>query len=195
MKLYYSPGACSLAAHIVEIEGGLNLALEKVDIQAHKTADGADFFAVNPKGYVPAVLLDDGTLLTENTAILPFLGDKAGLMPSEGIARYRALEWIGYIATELHKAFTPLFHGGSETEKAEAKEEILKRLQFIEERISGNWLMGERFMAPDAYLYVILRWAQKMHIDLSGLPRLLAYRARVEARPSVQQAMAAERQR
>jgi glutathione S-transferase len=151
MKLYYSPGACSLAAHIVGIEGGLDLELEQVDLKSHRTESGADFFAINPKGYVPVVELDDGGLLTENTAILPFLGDKAGLMPAEGMARYRALEWIGYIASEIHKAFTPLFHGGSAEEKAEAKGEILLRLKFIEDGLSGDWLMGgDRPMPPDA---------------------------------------------
>jgi len=192
MKLYYSPGACSLAAHIVELEGGLNLQLEKVDLKTHRTAAGADFMLINPKGYVPALELDDGSLLTENTAVLPFLGDKTGLIPSDGIGRYRALEWIGYIATELHKSFAPLFHGGSEDEKAEAKDDILKRLSFIEDNLSGDWLSGESFSAPDAYLFVILRWAKSMHLDLSTMPRLLAFKARMEARPAVQKALAAE---
>ena len=192
MKLYYSPGACSLAAHIVKLEGGLDLKLEKVDLKTHRTESGADFFAINPKGYVPAVELDDGSLLTENTAILPFLGDRTGLMPSDGMARYRALEWIGYIATELHKSFAPLFHGGPEKEKTEAKEDILKRLSFIEDSLSGDWLMGDTFSAPDAYLFVILRWAKSMHLDLSTMPRLLAFKARMEARPGVRKALAAE---
>jgi glutathione S-transferase len=192
MKLYYAPGACSLAAHILELEGGLDLKLEKVDLKTHRTAGGADFMAVNPKSYVPAVELDDGSLLTENTAILPFLGDKTGLMPSDGIARYRALEWIGYIASELHKSFAPLFHAASENEKAQAKEDILKRLSFIEDNLSADWLMGESFSAPDAYLFVILRWAKTMHLDLSTMPRLLAFKARMQARPAVQKALSAE---
>jgi glutathione S-transferase len=192
MKLYYSPGACSLASHIVEIEGGLNLQLEKVDRKTHRTASGADFMLINPKGYVPAIELDDGSLLTENTAILPFLGDKTGLIPPDGMGRYRALEWIGYIASEIHKSFAPLFHGGSEDEKSEAKEEILKRLSFIEDKLSGDWLSGERFSVPDAYLFVILRWAKTMHLDLSTMPRLLAFKARMEARPAVQKALSAE---
>jgi glutathione S-transferase len=192
MKLYYSPGACSLAAHIVELEGGLGLNLEKVDLKTHRTAAGSDFMLINPKGYVPALELDDGTLLTENTAILPFLGDRAGLIPSDGMGRYRALEWIGYIASELHKSFAPLFHGASEEEKAEAKGDILKRLSFIEDKLSGDWLMGNNFSAPDAYLFVILRWARTMHLDLSTMPRLLAFKARMEARPAVQKALAEE---
>ena len=192
MKLYYSPGACSLASHIVEIEGGLKLKLEKVDLKTHRTETGADFFAINPKGYVPALELDDGSLLTENTALLPFLGDKAGLMPADGMARYRALEWIGYIASEVHKAFAPLFHGGTDKEKAAAKEEIAQRLKFIEDSLSGDWLLGERFTAPDAYLFVVLRWARTMHLDLSSMPRLAAFKARMETRPGVQQALAEE---
>lgn len=192
MKLYYSPGACSLAAHIISIEGGLDLALEQVDLKSHRTESGADFFAINPKGYVPAVELDDGGLLTENTAILPFLGDRAGLMP-EGMGRYRALEWIGYIASEIHKAFTPLFHGGSAEEKAEAKGEILLRLKFTEDSLSGDWLMGsDRPTPPDAYLFVILRWARTMHLDLSAMPRLVAFKARMESRPAVQKALKEE---
>jgi glutathione S-transferase len=192
MKLYYSPGACSLAAHIVAIEGGLDLQLEKVDLKTHRTETGADFMAINPKGYVPAVELDDGSLLTENTAILPFLGDKTGLVPADGLARYRALEWIGYIATELHKSFAPLFHDSSDKEKTEAKAQIFKRLLFIEEGLPGDWLMGENFSAPDAYLFVILRWARTMHLDMKIMPRLLAFKARMEARPGVQKALAEE---
>lgn len=192
MKLYYSPGACSLASHILELEGGLDLELEKVDLKAHRTASGADYYGINAKGYVPALELDDGSLLTENTAVLPYLGDKAGLMPSEGIARYRALEWIGYITSELHPSFAPLFHHGSEAEKTKAKEEILKRLKFIDGRLSGDWLMGTQLTAPDAYLFVILRWCEKLKIDLAAMPRLMAFKARMESRPAVKQALAAE---
>ena len=192
MKLYYSPGACSLAAHIVAIEGGLDVALEKVDLKTHRTESGVNFMTINAKDYVPALELEDGALLTENTAILPYLGDRTGLMPAEGLARYRVLEWLGYITSELHKAFTPLFHGGSEHEKTEAREEILLRLGFIEDKLSGDWLMGDKFGVADAYLFVILRWAKTMHLDLSTMPRLLAFKARMENRPAVQKALAAE---
>lgn len=192
MKLYYSPGACSMAAHIVALEGGLALELEKVDLKTHRTEKGADFVAINPKAYVPALELDDGTLLTEVTAILPFLGDLTGLMPKDGIARYRALEWIGYIATEIHKGFVPLFHGGTDAEKAAARAEILIRLKFIDDKSSVDWLMGESFTAPDAYLFVILRWARTMHLDVSQMPWLVAFKARMEARPSVQTALLEE---
>lgn len=192
MKLYYSPGACSLAAHIVAIEGGLDLSLEKVDLKTHRTEAGVNFMTINAKDYVPALELEDGALLTENTAVLPYLGDRTGLMPSDGMARYRALEWLGYITSELHKAFAPLFHGGSEHEKTEAREQILLRLGFIEDKLSGDWLMGDKFTVADAYLFVILRWARTLHLDLSSLPHLLAFKARMEARPGVQQALQEE---
>lgn len=192
MKLYYSPGACSLAAHIVAIEGGLKVALEKVDLKTHRTESGVNFMTINAKDYVPALELEDGVLLTENTAILPYLGDRTGLMPAEGIARYRVLEWLGYITSELHKAFTPLFHGGSEHEKTEAREQILLRLGFIEDTLTGDWLMGDKFGVADAYLFVILRWARTLHLDLSSMPHLLAFKARMETRPAVQKALAEE---
>jgi glutathione S-transferase len=192
MKLYYSPGACSLAAHIVAIEGGLDVALEKVDLKTHRTEGGVNFMTINAKDYVPALELEDGALLTENTAILPYLGDRTGLMPAEGLARYRVLEWLGYITSELHKAFTPLFHGGSEHEKTEAREQILLRLGFVEDGLTGDWLMGEQFSVADAYLFVILRWSRTLHLDLSSMPHLLAFKARMETRPAVQKALAEE---
>jgi glutathione S-transferase len=192
MKLYYSPGACSLAAHIVAIEGGLDVALEKVDLKTHRTESGVNFMTINAKDYVPALELEDGALLTENTAILPYLGDRTGLMPAEGLARYRVLEWLGYITSELHKAFTPLFHGGSEHEKTEAREQILLRLGFIEDALTGDWLMGDQFSVADPYLFVILRWSRTLHLDLSSMPHLLAFKARMETRPAVQKALAEE---
>jgi glutathione S-transferase len=192
MKLYYSPGACSLAAHIVAIEGGLDVALEKVDLKTHRTESGVNFMTINAKDYVPALELEDGALLTENTAILPYLGDRTGLMPAEGLPRYRVLEWLGYITSELHKAFTPLFHGGSEHEKTEAREQILLRLGFIEDALTGDWLMGDQFSVADPYLFVILRWSRTLHLDLSSMPHLLAFKARMETRPAVQKALAEE---
>ena len=191
MKLYYSPGACSLADHITASEGGLLVSLEKVDLKSHTTATGQDFRKINPKGYVPALALDDGTILTENSAILPFLGDKTGLMP-EGMGRYRALEWIGYINSELHKGFGPLFGNTSDDAKAKAKERILARLQYVEEKLTGDYLLNGSFSPPDAYLLVILRWCAKMGVDLSAMPRLAAFKARMEARPAVKAALAEE---
>lgn len=193
MKLYYAPGACSLASHIVAVEGGLPLALVKVDIKSHKTEDGGDYYAINPKGSVPALGLDDGGVLTENIAVLSLLGDKTGAMPQSGMGRYRALEWMGFISSELHKSFTPLFHGGTgEKEKNEAKDHILKRLRLVEDGLDGDYLLGGGFSPPDAYLFVILRWSKSMHIDLSGMPRLTAFKARLESRPGVQKALKEE---
>ena len=189
MKLYYAPGACSLASHIVGCEGGLALDLEKVDLKTHRTEGGEDYRALNPKGYVPALRLDDGALLTENVALLPFLGDKCGLMP-DGMARYRALEWLGYISSELHKSFAPLFGGAADAAKAEAKKDIQSRLALIEQKLEGDYLMGA-FSVPDAYLYVILRWCAKTEIALPG-PRLAAFKARMEGRPGVQKALKEE---
>lgn len=187
MKLYYAPGACSLADHIVAVEGGLKLELEKVDLKTHTTESGVDFCKINPKGYVPALFLDEGTLLTENVAILSYLGDKAALMPS-GIGRYHALEWIGYINSEIHKSFSALFQGGSDDAVAKAKEKIRKRLGLVEGRLTGEYLMGEDFSPPDAYLFVMLRWCEKSDIDLGGTPHLTAFKARMNARPGVMKA-------
>ena len=160
--------------------------------QDPQTESGEDFQAINPKGYVPALGLDDGSLLTENGAILPFLGDKSGPMPKDGHGRYHALEWIGFINSELHKSFAPLFHGAPDDQKAKAKEKILGRLKLVEDRLTGDYLMGGGFTPPDAYLYVILRWCEKMDIDVSGLPRLTAFKARMEARAGVQKALKEE---
>lgn len=191
MKLYYAPGACSLAGHIVAAEGGLPLDLEKVDLKTHTTASGADYRAINPKGYVPALGLDDGSLLTENGAILPFLGDKAGSMPG-GMAHYHALEWIGFINSEVHKNFSPLFQGATDDAAAKARKKIADRLALAEKALSGDYLMGAQFSPPDAYLYVMLRWCAKMGIELSGMPRLEAFKRRMEARPGVARALQEE---
>jgi glutathione S-transferase len=191
MKLYYSPGACSLASHIVASEGGLKLALEKVDLKEHRTASGEDFYAINPKGYVPALKLEDGSILTENVALLTFLGDKAGLTP-KGDERYRLLEWLAFITSEVHKSFSPLFQGASDDLAQKARDKILKRLGFIEERLTGDYLMGAAFGPADAYLYVMLRWCEKMGIDIAGLHRLEGFKARMEQRPGVRAALAAE---
>jgi glutathione S-transferase len=189
MKLYYAPGACSMADHIVACEGNLKLELEKVDLKTHTTESGADFNALNPKGYVPALELDDGTLLTENGAILPFLGDRAGLMP-DGLDRYRVLEWIGYINSELHKNFSPLFGDGPDAEKDKARDKVRKRLELVEARLTGDYLMGAAFSPADAYLFVVLRWCGKNGIELSS--RLAAFKARMEARPGVVRALKQE---
>ena len=192
MKLYYSPGACSLAGHIVAAEGGLALDLVKVDLKTHKTESGEDFYAINPKGYVPALKLEDGSILAENGAILPFLGDKAGSMPKDGMDRYHALEWIAFINSEIHKSFSPLFQGADDAAQAKAKEKILGRLKLTEGRLTGDFLMGGSFTPPDAYLFVMLTWCERMGIDVSGLPHLTAFQARMAARPGVRKALQEE---
>ena len=191
MKLYYAPGACSLADHIVAAEGGAALDLEKVDLKTHTTEAGADYRKINPKGYVPALELDDGTLLTENTAILAYLGDRLGLMP-EGMARYRALEWIGFLNSEIHKSFGPLFQKAADDEAQKARKKIRKGLALIEERLSGDYLVGDAFSPPDAYLFVMLRWCEKMGVDIGDLPRLVAFKQRMQSRPAVRRALAEE---
>lgn len=191
MKLYYAPGACSLAAHIVAADAGLPLDLEKVDLKTHITETGADFRKINPKGYVPVLQLDDSSLLTENGAILPFLGDKSGAMP-DGLARYHTLEWIGFINSEIHKSFAPIFQKGSDTDVAKAKEKIRARLELVEEKLSSGYLMGAKFSPPDAYLFVMLRWCEKSDVNLSDLPRLAAFKVRMQARPGTSRALEEE---
>jgi glutathione S-transferase len=198
MKLYYSPGACSLAPHIAAKEEGLTLDLERVDLSTHRTEHGQDYRRLNPKGYVPALELDDGTLLTENVAILPFIADlrpEAGLAPApETMARTRLLEWLAFLATELHKSFGPLFHRSSDSLKAEARDTIEKWLDYVGDQLADrDFLMGDHFTVADAYLFVILRWCEMAQIPLANFPVLAAYRASIAARPAVQAAMREER--
>lgn len=198
MKLYYSPGACSLAPHIAAKEVGLALDLERVDLTTHRTEHGQDYRRLNPKGYVPALELDDGTLLTENVAMLPFIADlrpEAGLAPApETMARTRLLEWLAFLATELHKSFGPIFHRGNDSLKAEARETIERWLAYVADQLAGrDFLMGEHFGVADAYLFVILRWSDIAKIPLVNYPVLSAYRARIAARPAVQAAIREER--
>lgn len=197
MKLYYSPGACSLAAHIVADEADLRLQLEKVDLKSHKTENGQDYYNVNPKGYVPAIQLDDGSTLTENVAVLNYLADHTGhklFTPEPGsIEHYRLEEWLGFITTELHKSFAPFFQNGSELEKRKAKDKILKRLAYVNEQLKGErFLMGERMTVADAYLFVMLTWAKKVEFDLSRFSSLNAFFRRMSERPSVQRALREE---
>jgi glutathione S-transferase len=198
MKLYYSPGACSLAPHIAAKEEGLALDLVRVDLRTHRTEHGEDYRRLNPKGYVPALELDDGSLLTENVAILPFIADQrpeAGLAPPpQTMARTRLIEWLAFLATELHKSFGPIFHHGDDILKAEARDTIEKWLAFVADQLAGrDFLMGEYFTVADAYLFVILRWSDIAQIPLSNFPPLASYRARIAARPAVQAAMREER--
>lgn len=196
MKLYYTPGACSLAPHIAAREAGVPLELEKVDLGSKKTAGGSDYLKVNPKGYVPALALDDGTTLTEAGAILQYLGDRAaGLMPPAGsMERYREVEWITFISSEIHKGFGPLWDpSASEEVKKAARERLAKRLAYVDQAIAGrDFLMGSTFTVADAYLFTILNWSGMTGVDLSPHANLQAFQKRVGARPKVQEALRAE---
>ncbi|QXP85273.1 glutathione transferase GstA [Methylococcus sp. ANG] len=199
MKLYYFPGACSLAPHIVLREAGLDFELENVDLGTKKTGGGADFLQVNPKGYVPALQLDDGQVLTEDQVILQYLADlkpEAGLMPPAGtFERYRLLEWLAFISTEIHKTFGPFWNPESpEASKKIALALLSRRLDYVEDQLAagGPWLMGDRYGVADAYLFTVLGWCEYLKIDLSNWPRILAYLERNQARPAVQAAMKAE---
>ena len=198
MKLYYSPGACSLSPHIVAREAGIPVDLVKVDLKARKLEDGGDYARINAKGYVPALALDDGTLLTEGPAIVQYLADRqpdAGLAPANGtLERYRLQEWLNFLTSELHKSFSPLFNpAAAEGWKQAARENIVRRFDLIAERLGPNaYLMGERFTVADAYLFTLLNWCQWTGIDLARWPALRAYQARVAGRPKVQEALRAE---
>lgn len=198
MKLYYSPGACSLSPHIALCEAGLPFELEKVDIRAKKLADGSDYTAVNPKGSVPALKLDDGSVLTEGPAIVQLIADKAAagqLAPANGtMERYRLQEWLNYISTDLHKSFGPLFAPTlGDDAKNFFRERIAKHLGHVDRQLAGkDYLLGAQFSVADGYLFVILTWCDRMKIDLSGYPNLVAFKTRVAARPAVQQAMEQE---
>jgi len=198
MKLYYFPGASSLVPHIVAREAGVPLELEKVDLGSKRTAAGENFLAINPKGYVPALRLDDGSVLTEVVALVQCLADRApdrGLMAAPGtLERYRVLEWVGYIATEIHKGFGPLWNAKLAPEAREAAITALsKRLDHVEQALGRHpYLTGTGFTVADAYLFVVAGWAPWVKLDLSPWPRLGEFLARVAARPMVRAALEAE---
>lgn len=197
MKLYYSPGACSLSPRIVAGELGIDLQFEKVDTATKKTETGRDYYAVNPKGYVPALELDDGQVLTEGPAIVQYLGDRKpnGLVPPNGtMERYRLQEMLGFINSELHKTYSPMFNPKVSAEmKQERTEYLLKRYGAVEKMLDGKpFLFGDQFTAADAYLYTVTNWAGFLKIDLSAFPNLLAFQKRVASRPAVQAALVAE---
>ncbi|MBD8530882.1 MULTISPECIES: glutathione transferase GstA [unclassified Massilia] len=197
MKLYFSPGACSLSPHIVLLEAGLDFSAERVDLRAKLTAGGADFRAINPKGYVPALALDDGSVLTEGPAIVQFLADLApgaGLLPPVGdAARYKIISWLSFISSELHKNFNAFFNpAASDDMKAHARKILAVRLEYVAAQLgNGDYLEGG-FSVADAYLFTALGWADVVKLDLAAWPVLGAYRARIGARPAVQQALRAE---
>jgi glutathione S-transferase len=198
MKLYYSPGACSLSPHIALQEAGLKAELVKVDLKAGVTEAGDSYASVNPKGYVPALQLDDGQLLTEGPILVQYIADQAPakkLAPTPGtLERYRLGEWLTFINSEIHKSFGPLFDKSTPEEtKATAKKKIDKRLKFIDQRLGQHdYLMGSAFSVADGYLYVMLRWARQMSLDLSAYPALAAFIKRMQERPAVNAALAAE---
>jgi glutathione S-transferase len=199
MKLFYSPGACSLSPHIVLREAGLNFQLEKTDIRAKKTETGADFFAVSPNGYVPALQLEDGAVLTEGPAIVQFIADKAAdkrLAPANGtLERYRLQEMLNFISTELHKSYSPLFNPAFPEEgKKSYREKLAQRYKRVEALLAakGPYLFGEQFTVADAYLFTVTSWAGHVGVDLEPFPALKTYQARVAQRPAVQAALKAE---
>jgi glutathione S-transferase len=198
MKLYYSPGACSLSPHIVSREAGIDLELEQVDIREKKTKSGQDFWSINPKGYVPVLEIDAGHRLTEVPVIVQYLADQkpaTGLVPPAGSAdRYRVQEWLNFVTSELHKTYGPLFRPTTPEEfKQLSKENLGKRFDFIDKNLAGKkYLMGDKFTAADAYLFTVLRWSPRVQIDLGKWPNITGYLERVAARPKVQEALKAE---
>ena len=198
MKLYYAAGACSLPPHSVALEAGIPAELEKVDTKAKRTASDQDYWLINPKGYVPALTLDDGELLTEGPAIVQYLADlkpESGLAPANGTtARYRLQEMLGYINSELHKTYSPLFKPETpDVVREERKEYLRKRYRLLEERLAQHpWLVGDRFTVADAYLFTVTNWAKHVALDLSEFPALLDFQKRVAERPAVQTALEAE---
>jgi len=198
MKLYYSPGACSLSPHIVAHELGTALSIEKVDTKTKRTESGRDFWQINPKGYVPALELDNGEVLTEGPAIVQYLADQKGntqLAPANGtLARARLQEMLNYITSEIHKTYSPLFKDDTpEATREERKAYLQRRYEYIERILAKQqWLLGEHFTVADAYLFTVTRWAAAVKLDLSGYPALLAFQERIAKRPGVQAAMLSE---
>ncbi len=198
MKLYYSPGACSLSPHIVIHEAGLAYEAIVASTKTKKLPDGTDFYTINPLGYVPVLELDDGTRLREGPAIVQYLADQAPekcLAPANGtLPRYQLQEWLSFIGTELHKGFGPLFAPGTpEDYKPVVRQRLMGRLQWVDEQLADKpYLMGAQFTVADAYLFTVTGWAGFVGVDISGLKNVLAYRERVAARPAVQAAMRVE---
>lgn len=198
MKLYYSPGACSLASHITLEEAGLAYEPVKVDLGTKTTADGGDYLVINEKGYVPTLVLDNGGVLTENAVVLTYIADQdpgGTLAPAHGtFARYRFAEWLNFIATEIHKGFGPLWNAKNpDSVKDLARRTLAKRFEYVAKRLDSNaFLMGNDFTAADAYLFTIANWSHILKLDLSPWPSLEQFMMRVGARPATQRAMKAE---
>jgi len=198
MKLYYSPGACSLSPHIALLEAGLPFELVLTSTKTHKLKDGTDFYGVNPKGYVPLLELENGQRLSEGPAIVQYIADQApasGLAPANGtFERYRLQEWLNFITSELHKGFTPLFIPTMPEEgKAIYKAKLRERFEWVNEQLAGKtFLMGDHFTVADGYLFTVQNWAHHVGVDLTGLTALDTWRERVKARPAVQAALESE---
>ncbi|MES2612558.1 MAG: glutathione transferase GstA [Pseudomonadota bacterium] len=198
MKLYYSPGACSLSPHIALHEAGLAFTPVLASTKSHKLQDGTDYYTINPLGYVPLLELDDGTRLREGPAILQYIADQVPLKmlaPQNGsLQRYRLQEWLTFIGTEIHKGFSPLFNPATpEDYKTIARDKLLQRLQWVDGQLADKqYVMGEQFTVADGYLFTVTNWAKPTNVDISAFTHLAAYRDRVAARPAVQEAMKAE---
>ena len=198
MKLYYSPGACSLSPHIALHEAGLAHDLVKVDLRAKKTESGDDFAAINPKGQVPALMMDNGEMLTEGPVIVQAIADQVPgkhLAPAAGTPeRYRMMEWLNFTTSELHKNFSPLFNPAIPDEvKKFFSDRIVGKFKYTDAQLAGrDYLMGKQFTVADGYMFVMLAWADRMKIDLSEMTNLMAYKARVAGRPNVQAALKME---
>ena len=199
MKLYISPSSCSLSPHIALREAGLDFELIRVDLKTHTlVSDGSDFTLINPKGYVPVLELDDGSRLTEGTAIVQYIADlnpAAGLAPQAGtLELYRLQEWLGFINSEIHKGFGPLFKPNTpEAYKTIARQNLTQRLAYVAEQLAArDYLMGAQFTVADAYLFTVLNWGQWTGVDIAQWPALAAFQARVAGRSAVREALAAE---
>ena len=199
MKLYYSPGACSLSPHIALLEAGLPYDLVKVDLRAKKLENGDDFLQVNPKGQVPALALDTGEMVTEGPIIIQMIADRVAdrkLAPArDSNERYKLLQWLNYITTELHKNLGPMFSPVlADDAKAFFKDRAMSKFKYVESQLAGrDYLMGNQFTVADGYLFTMIMWASdRLGFDLSGLPNVMAYKARVAARPKVQEALKKE---
>ena len=198
MKLYYSPGACSLSPHIVLHESGLPFTPVQASTKTHKLADGTDYYTINPKGYVPLLELDDGQRLSEGPVIVQYIADRVPekkLAPAHGtMERYRLMEWLNFITSELHKSFSPLFNPAMPEEgKAVYRARLADRFKWVDAELEGrDYLLGSQFSVADAYLFVVAGWGKYVGVDISGLANLGAFMARMAARPAVQAAMKAE---
>jgi len=200
MKLYYSPGACSLSPHIVLREAGLAFEPVMAPTKTHKLQDGTDYYSINPLGYVPMLELDDGTRLREGPAIVQYVADQVpakNLAPAHGtLPRYRLQEWLTFIGTEIHKSFSPLFNPAMPEEgKQIYRDRLANRFEFVNRELEGKeYVMGDHFTVADAYLFTVTRWTKPMQIDIARFANLVAHNARVEARPAVQEALKYEKQ-